>query len=727
MMRLRFLLVALVFSSVLGLDPAHAQHPLWLIDADTRIRGINFQYLDTRTLEPDELRLQIATPDPPVSFRSRFLRFLGRLPLIPSPTLPKFNPVELQKDVVRMRRYYRDNGFLNPQITYPNSQLDTTSNTIQVIFSVREGPPLVVSDLVIVGPDDRSAVVFDDARKQRDWERLIQQLALRVGDRYTEFRRITTRDEVANWLTNRGHAFADVTLEPTIIAAANAVDLRFTVDPGPVAYIETIEVRGQESIDRSAIVRELPFQEGDRFSAAQLAEGQRELFGLNLFRFALAEVPEQERDETVKVRFRVDEAKLRTLTAETGFSPEAGVLFKAGWLHRNFSGGARNLSLNFETESGYPEALVGDPATVNRLFLVSATLRQPYFFNRKVSFSIGPRVEARKDELLQNGQGSLGLNRFEAGVTASVLYEILPFRTLNADYSISYAVQLTSRINEDNVVESFEAVRDPYVKSVLSLSATLGKMNDYVNPTRGYYIRPSAQLAGNVGAIIPGVEFNKLALETIGVVPVGPRTSVGMRAFAGRLWTFGRSRTALFGDDVSANDRLKYEDRFDQYVYYAGGSNDVRGWDLNQLGPKTPLQIVDNDTTFTLEADGGTTKLGANIELRAPFFGDNPAWRSAVFLEGARLFSAGSSTPFRFGTGLGVRYQTPVGYVRLDLAYKLNPSRFDVIDAEQAFCEVNPELDGCAAVLAEPEGTSLGLRSSQWRRLRVHLSIGQTF
>ena len=91
-------------------------------------------------------------------------------------------------------------------------------------------------------------------------------------------------------------------------------------------YPEGILIEGNESVPDYVVRRELPLQVGQRFSQQKMIEGQRELFGLDLFRVAVADVPEQERDNTVTVRYVVREAKLRVVRAQTGYGFEDGIV-----------------------------------------------------------------------------------------------------------------------------------------------------------------------------------------------------------------------------------------------------------------------------------------------------------------------------------------------------------------------------------------------------------------
>src|SRR5690625_5516718 len=179
----RFLLVALiVICAGTTARPAHAQQPLHLVNEQTTVRGVSFRFPETRTFEVDRLSDHVATTAP--TFMDRVRRVV---PFVRPRSYP-FNPVELQRDVVRLERFYNRNGFLHPRVDYPASQLDTTNNTIHVIFTIWEGPPLIVQDFRFVAPDGEYALSsFDEGDEREAWIAFRDRLGLRVGSRYTEF------------------------------------------------------------------------------------------------------------------------------------------------------------------------------------------------------------------------------------------------------------------------------------------------------------------------------------------------------------------------------------------------------------------------------------------------------------------------------------------------------------------------------------------------------------
>ena len=234
-----------------------------------------------------------------------------------------------------------------------------------------------------------------------------------------------------------------------------------------------------------------------------------------------------------------------------------------------------------------------------------------------------------------------------------------------------------------------------------------------------------------------GVQYNKLGLEVAGYIPVTRKFVLSNRLFVGKLWTFGDSNTALADriciEDASltggvAEQCQLYENRFDPIFFYAGGSNDVRGWDFQLLGPKfaradTLLNngVVRTDgngdplVNYFYERTGGTAKLIGNIEARMRIPGFGPAWQGAAFFDFGQVSNESIKFGnFKYNIGTGIRYQTIVGFIRFDLAYKLNPSNADLTNPREAFLFEN------------------GLQSTPpdkkfVRRFGLHISIGQAF
>ena len=216
---------------------AAAQAPLFLANEQTSVRSITFDFIDKEhyppQFEPEELRLQIATKTP--GFGDRLKNTLG----IGGPNLFLLDPIVLQKDVVRLRQFYRQNGYLRPSVHYGESLLDTTDNTIRLVFSLRQGQPIIIQDVGFFEPESFRflAGVFEGAMRRR-WIDFRDRTSFKIGDRFTAFDLVRIQDQVLNWLKDRGYAFAALNTETLIDSTASTADISFFVDPGPLGYFD---------------------------------------------------------------------------------------------------------------------------------------------------------------------------------------------------------------------------------------------------------------------------------------------------------------------------------------------------------------------------------------------------------------------------------------------------------------------------------------------------------
>ena len=711
-------LAAVIFFSASGVA---AQAPLSLVNERTTVSRISFNFVESQTFEEGLLKEQIALADP--SFWDRLRRILP----LTSPAPHPFDPITLQRDVARLRLYYNNHGFLHPEIDYPASQLDTASNTIRIIFMIEEGPPVIIQDVGFFGPDGRFAAYQFDEATRPGWNDFRTSMSVRTGDRYTDFDRVRIQDEAVSWMKDQGYAFAQIAANITIDSLANTADLRFVVAPGPLAYIDTIQIEGNESVGRGIVERELPFKPGDRFRHTRLVRGQRELFGLNLFRLALVEVPEQPRDSTVDVRVRLREASPRYVTAQTGYGRETGALMEGTWAHRNFFGGARDFNANLVVNSGYLATLSASDLP-SRLFRGSISIRQPYLFVGPLSGLISPFIQFESDPLLQidpslKQDRPFDLNIREVGLNSTLIYELMPYRTISLQHSFSRSQFLQPTIAVEGTTN------DRFNKSIFTLSGVFGKTDDFIRPSRGLLVRPFVEGAGSL--IASDINYTKIGTELTSYLPVGDRMSVGVRLYGGHIQLLGGSRYeehSLFGMDgriLEAQHHLALlENRFDRIRFYAGGGDDVRGWGFRRLGPvvaRADTVVFDEAgnpraVNARIEELGGLGKVAGNLELRMPFPGLGSLWHSAVFLDFGQVYERRPALDdLRFALGTGIRYETLVGFIRLDVAVKLNPTLEDLNNPENIY-------------LYRTQHIGRDDLPSPWlRRIGVHFSIGQAF
>jgi outer membrane protein assembly factor BamA len=552
---------------------------------------------------------------------------------------PKFDESALLEDMERIDRFYRDYGYYQTQVRYELHWNDDRSR-VRIRIIVDEGPPIRLTALQIVQREP--------ARLSRKaWGKIIEDLPLHVGEIFgvRDYREV--RGELTDRLAEAGHPQPKFDGGAEVDVDAGIATVRWTIDPGPEVRFGEIRVVGLERVEEAIVLRELTFATGDRFDVSSRRKTREKLFALGLFRSIAIEcvapgdpttgivgdsdapTTEPSRDpghepepEVVEwpVTLRIYERLPRTVRVGVGYGTEELYRARVEWRHRNFLGEARLLDLRLQYNALTPGFEVG--------------LTQPHFMR--------PGVRLR-------AEGAIRYETMPAYEAVRFASAIQLERDLWEHWAVrgGYGFEIADVDPEDPTAsDGIDRVSGP------RFGLERDTIDDRFEPRRGTWLQlsaaPSLEAFGATGSWV------ELSAEGRGFLPVFFAT-LGLRARIAGIESF--ADTGYSG--VPVFKRL-----------FSGGSNSVRGFKFQELGPLD----VDGDPV------GGRSLFEGSIELRFPIWGR---------LRGVGFVDVGlvdrKSFHYRLGdlresAGPGLRFSTPVGAIRFDVGFPL-----DRRDGEDAY------------------------------------------
>lgn len=714
-------LVLMAFAAVLAFVPSRgsAQLSISLLNEETEVGSVEFAFEGSESFSASRLRRVIALTERGALHGLQ--NALSSLPLIREPRPHPFSPLGLQRDVARLRRFYRDSGFREVTIRY-DVTLDEGRNVVAIVFVIAEGPPTTMASLAFEGPSGAGLEADLPPELSGEWAAFYRAQSGAVGTRLGEQERLGVEASVLDWLRDRGYPFAvasaEVSPAPQGDGGPDARNLAVRVDPGRRVRIGGLYVEGAESLADGVFLREFKIGPGDWYSQSEIQEGRVRVLSLPAVASLVTDVvPDSATASTVSILLRSREARKRRLSGAVGYTNIGGLAFAGQWDHFNFLGGARTFTAGASFETGWGAVF---SETADRYASGALSLRQPFVFVPGVSLFLRPFAEYRDDYRDES---------WEAGVDVTAAYQYSPLGAISLRYRLSHREILNYPIGGDPgdpilpPESDLDELSDQLAIGVFTLSATFRSFADLATPNRGFILQPSLELTAPAG--FPTNEYFKADVRGSVYQSLGGALRVAASLRAGRMFPFGAS---LPQDDAGSGLREFLQLR--DVTLMAGGPLDSRAWGSRLLGPKVPnLRAADAGTDATYDADrylplGGLARVSGTLELLFPIPGLPPAVGGYVFTDGARVWTPDARYPIPdpfdesgwfYSTGFGLGIETPVGPIRASLGYKLNPSPLDLRDPGDVL-----------ALLIEgrPIEEAPTKRS---RRFQLHLTVGQIY
>jgi len=688
-----FLLVAVMV--VQGVQPlaARQEEPRRAVHA---LKFSGNHYIDDATL-----RAAIATS------RSSTFERLWYLRWTPFGEKRFLDETELRRDVLRILLLYRRSGFMEATV---DTVIDRHPQSVDVRFRITEGEPVRVSALAVSGVEG-----IVSPRK------LVRRLPLRRGDPFDRLLFLLAADSIQATLANRGYPFAEVFRNFDQDVDQRRATVSFVVDPGPQAVIDSIEVVGPLQVDDRVVRRMLQVQPGDVFSRQALLESQRELYRLRIFEFVEISLADSVPDTLVTVRARVSEGRLRHVQAGFGYGTLDCVRALTSWTARDFLGGGKTLDLSarlsklgvaspfdFVPPNTICQELENDDIDRRRPnYELTGALTLPYVFSSHQRATLALTAERRSEiraYLREAVGGSASLTRDTPWRIPVTLSYTLSYGRSDADAVVFCAV-LGFCTPADQ-----QAVRSRQLQSTLGLTVIRNRTNSPIAPTRGTRFSVDVRYSSKAIGSDRFAQFLKGVVEGTWYQPVVPGMILATRLRVGAILPPRLTNISSMSDV----EVIPTQERF-----YIGGPNTVRGFRQNELGPLVEFVTTPNPTNprdTIISPTGGNQLFLANAELRFRVPGLSERIRGAIFVDAGDVFerrtASGLFDNLRVTPGAGLRFVTPLGPIRFDVAY--NPADPDPVDVYRAI--------GSEVVLV-----ASAIPARRLSRFRINFSIGEAF
>jgi outer membrane protein assembly complex protein YaeT len=697
-----WLLVGLAAAPVV---PAQQQQPQQRV-----VRQLKFE--GNRAISDEVLAAAISTTNSSWFARVFFFRSFGFLG-----AKRFFDEEEFRRDVVRLSVLYKRAG-------YPDAVIDTlvrrTEQDVYLTFNITEGTPIRVTALNISGLDSlppslRRSVVLD--------------LPLQLGDPFNRFDMQASADSVTQRLRNRGYPSARVFTAFESNRENKTAQVTIEADSDGRAVIGRVEVVGAQRVDTAVVRSLLVARTGRRYSQEELFESQRNLYESDLFRFATVNIDSlayRPGDPSVPLVVQVNESKPRRIRGGLGYATYDCFRGSLGWTSRDFLGAGRILELT----SRVSKVGVGNPVdwgldqsicrtsrddsvgSAKANYYLGASVRRPAFLSPNNAITVSVFTERRSEYQVYLRQ--------ETGASIAITRTTPRRRNpLSLTYTITYGRTEATALSFCSVFGACTSdvvtpLRQNLVLATLTALGTFPRVNSPIDPTRGRIgaveVTHSSKYIGSSSL----QQFTRVSGGMSWYRPLSRNVVLSWRLRGGLIFSPTLDVANVSGAFIPPDQR-----------FYAGGPNDVRGFDRNELGPViyvVPDNAVQGSTvnadSVQVAATGGNTFALANVEMRVPSPIFSSRLRFAAFVDAGGVWQREgprSGRVIRVTPGVGLRIATPLGPARLDVAYnpnKLQPGAlFQVDDLEN----LTPVQGQGAYVLPRA------------RNYSVHIAVGQAF
>ena len=551
---------------------------------------------------------------------------------------------KLRADQELLRRFYYNHGYADFQVVSAVGELDDTTNKYTVTITVQEGDRYTFGDVSV-----------ESTIPEVDGKSLESVVETHKGDVYNAKDVEDTIIALTEKVAGSGYAFAQVTPRGDRNFENHTISVVYTIDQGTKAYIERIEIRGNDRTRDYVIRREFDVSEGDAFNQVLIQRAKKRLEALNYFdKVEISTVPGSEPDQVVLV-VDVVEKSTGEFSVGAGYSTggdTAGPSVEGSITERNFLGRGQFIKLS------------AGGGKNSRDYSLSFT--EPYFLGRRIAAGFDIFQQTRNYNNYDSE--TLGATvRFGLPITDSISTQLA--------YNISqekYELDDGCDDNGDGILDCDVSTailngieESPWIKSSVSLGLVYNTIDDMKNPHDGIFANFTTEVAGLGG----DAEFVKVTgrgsyyqtlseqLDLVGLLSVG----------GGHIEGYGSGDLRVF-DYFQSNDRM------------------IRGFEYGGIGP-----VATGDSGDHL---GGDTYFNASAEAQFPLpvIPESFGLRGAVFADAATLYGnklppdqvnqSSADMQWRASVGIGLMWASPFGPIRIDYA---QPVKKEASDDVQEF------------------------------------------
>ncbi|MXN67015.1 outer membrane protein assembly factor BamA [Stappia sp. GBMRC 2046] len=494
-------------------------------------------------------------------------------------TTDTFDPDRLDADQELIRQFYYRHGYADFRIVSAVADLDREENVFYVTFTVEEGDQYTFGDIDVqtslsaVDPEELRGVVRTDS-----------------GDTYDSLDVEKTLEDMTVEVSKQGYAFAQVRPRANRDFENRTISITYFIEEGPRAYVERINVRGNDRTRDYVIRREFDLAEGDAFNRVLIDKAERRLKNLRFFKEVRVTTSRGSAPDRVIINVDVVEQPTGEVSFGIGYSTSDGVLGDITIQEKNFLGRGQFVRAKFglgESQQTYEFAFT-----------------EPFFLGRRISMSLEAYQRSydandfrQYDETTTGGSVAFGLPLREDELRLNLYYAIF-----NRDVELD-----NTTINNINVSAAIRDGLGTVLTSAPGYSIVYNTLDQNFNPNEGIYAKFDQQIAGAGG----DAQYIRTTAEVRAYEEI--YSDWGL---IGQLRAGGGYITSI-GNDLRVQEQFQHSQDW------------LRGFQTRGIGPRDAL---------TGDALGGRWYAHVNAEGRFPF----PWIPKELGLSGAVFADAGA-------------------------------------------------------------------------------------